>query len=364
MFDVLAGSYGPADVAGVRRFRFDPERRTFTAAAERGGVPFPAYLARAAATGWYYAISETTAQPQAGPGTSAAQTGQPGTVWALGPDPVSPQRWPAGHLATGAELPTHLAVHPSGRWLAVANYGCHPSPGSVSIVRVHPDGSLAELTSQHRHDGHGPVATRQDIAHVHSTMFDVTGDRLIAADLGSDALVLYAFDPANGRLRALSTTRTPPGWGPRYMLGGPTAATLLVVGELATEIGVFVLDGDALELIQRTSTLSQPRDGVLAADIHASPDGRRVYVSNRGAVNTIATFDTTRYDRPELIGEAPSGGNWPRHFAVTPDGRFLVVANEHSGRLTALAIEASGLVAAPVAAAEAPNVSYVETSYA
>jgi 6-phosphogluconolactonase len=360
MFDILAGSYAPAAAAGVRRFRFDPERRTFTATAGRGGVPFPAYLARSAATGWYYAVSETTAGARAGPGTSAAQTGQPGTVWTLGPDPASPLRAPGRALTTGGDLPTHIAIHPSGRWLAVSNYGCLTSPGGVSVVRIHPDGSLMALTDQRRHGGHGPVAARQDVAHVHSTVFNATGDRLIAADLGSDALVSYAFDPQDGRLSALSTAATPPGWGPRYMLGGTAGNTLLVVGELASELGVFAFHGDTLELVSRVPTLSGPRDGVLAADIRSSPDGRRVYVSNRGAVNSITTFDATTPDRPELIGEAPSGGIWPRHFAVTPDGRYLVVANEHSGRLTALAIDSAGVVAAPVAAAGMPGVSYVE----
>jgi 6-phosphogluconolactonase len=364
MFDVLAGSYAPAGVAGIRRFRFEPERRMFIATAERDGVPFPAFLGRSEATGWYYAVSETTSGARVGPGTSAAQTGRPGAVWALGPDPASPPRVPARGLPTGGELPTHIAVHPSGRWLAIANYGGHPRPGSVSIVGIHPDGGLAELTSQRQHDGHGPVASRQDVAHVHSTVFNATGDRLIAADLGADALVVYAFDRRDGQLSGLSTVRTPPGWGPRYLLWDRAGTTMLVVGELANEIGVFAFDGDRLELVTREPTLSQPRPEVLAADIHASPDGQRVYVSNRGAVNSIATFDTTAFRQPELMGEAPSGGTWPRHFAVTPDGRYLVVANEHSGRLTAVAIDRHGLVAAPVASAEVPGVSWVEVRYA
>ena len=202
MFDVLTGSYAPGR-AGVRRFRFDPERRTFTAAAQRDGVPFAAYLARSDATGSYYAVSETTAQARAGPGTSAAQTGRPGAVWALGPDPASPPPASAGAVPTGGELPTHIAVHPSGCWLAVANYGCYPCPGSVSIVGIHPDGSLTGVTSQRWHDGHGPVASRQDVAHVHSTVFDATGDRLIAADLGADALVVYAFGGRGAAQRAV-----------------------------------------------------------------------------------------------------------------------------------------------------------------
>jgi 6-phosphogluconolactonase len=158
----------------------------------------------------------------------------------------------------------------------------------------------------------------------------------------------------------VSTLAAPPGWGPRYLLWGPDQRTLLAVGELACEVGAFAFDGDTLELITRVPTLSQPRDGVFPSDIHSSPDGRRAYVANRDASNTIATFDTTRPGRPELIGEASCGGVWPRHFAVTPDGRFLIVANEHSGELTALATDSEGRVGAPVASTAMPGASYVE----
>jgi 6-phosphogluconolactonase len=360
MFTVLAGSYSPAGEIGVRRFRFDPQGRGFAAVAGRAGVPFPAYLARAPVTRWYYAVGETTAHPVAGPGTVAAQTGQPGTVWALGPDPASRGESVTHALATGGELPTHVAVHPSGRWLTVANYGSHPSPGSISVVRLHPDGSLAEVTARHGHTGTGPVTPRQDCAHVHSTAFNAAGDRLIAADLGADALVVYDFDARRGRLSQVSATRTPPGWGPRYLLWGPGQHTVLAVGELAAELGVFGFESDELKLISRVPAVSRRRTGVLSADIHASPDARRVYVSNRGAVNSIATFDMTAPHSPELISEATSGGVWPRHFAVAPDGRWLAVANEHSGQLTALAVDSGGLVGGPLATAEVPHVSYVE----
>jgi 6-phosphogluconolactonase len=358
---VLAGSYAPASAAGIRRFRLDVECREFRPVAGRSGVPFPAYLARSAVSGAYFAVSETTACAAAGPGTGAAQTGLPGTVWALGPDAAAPDPVePARARPTGGDLPTHLAVHPSGGWLAVSNYGSHPRPGSVSVFRVGPDGALAGLADRREHAGRGPVRSRQDCAHVHSTMFTAAGDRLIAADLGADVLVVYAFDARNGRLSVLSATLVPPGWGPRYMLPGPGEGTLLVVGELACELGVFAFDQDTLKLITRVSTAGSRRDGMLAADIHASPDGRRVYVSNRGPVNTIATFDLTLPDRPELIGETDSGGIWPRHFAVAPDGRFLVVANEHSGQLTALAVDTDGVAGAPLASAAMPHVSYVE----
>lgn len=360
MYTVLAGSYAPPGAAGIREFRLDPAAGQFTETGARTGLPFPAFLARSAAAGCYYAVGETTSRPVAGPGTSTAQTRRPGTIWWLGRDPAAPDGPPAHALATGGELPTHIAVHPSGRWLCVANYGVRPSPGSISVVRLHADGSLAVIAGRQKHAGTGPDAQRQDCAHVHSTIFSPAGDRLIAADLGSDALTTYAFDARTGRLTPLSVTRTPPGWGPRYLAWVPGEQLILAVGELSCEIGVFAFHDDALELVARVSTLRSRRRGILAADIRFSPDGQRAYVSNRGAVNSIATFDTTRPRRPELIGTADSGGSWPRHLALTADGRYLVIANEHSGQLSALPVDSGGLIAPPLAAAEMPGVSYVE----
>ena len=83
-------------------------------------------------------------------------------------------------------------------------------------------------------------------------------------------------------------------------------------------------------------------------------------MSNRGPVSTIATLDTTLPHRPELTGETASGGTWPRHFAVAPDGRFLVVANERSGQLTALAVDHDGVTGTRLASVAMPGVSYVE----
>jgi len=42
----------------------------------------------------------------------------------------------------------------------------------------------------------------------------------------------------------------------------------------------------------------------------------------------------------------------------------VLAANEHSGRLTALAIDSEGAAAAPLVSAEMPGVSYVEVEAA
>jgi 6-phosphogluconolactonase len=64
-----------------------------------------------------------------------------------------------------------------------------------------------------------------------------------------------------------------------------------------------------------------------------TPDGKFLYVSNRGH-NSLASY---RVDAQSgmltLSGIYPCGGDWPRNFAIHPSGRFLLVANQFSNNL-------------------------------
>jgi 6-phosphogluconolactonase len=77
----------------------------------------------------------------------------------------------------------------------------------------------------------------------------------------------------------------------------------------------------------------------IAAGIAVHPDGRRVYVSNRGH-DSIATFEIDGHDGPPtLMDHVPSGGRTPRHFAIHPAGRSLLVANQDSDNLVSFALD-------------------------
>jgi 6-phosphogluconolactonase len=77
------------------------------------------------------------------------------------------------------------------------------------------------------------------------------------------------------------------------------------------------------------------RDGKnAAADIHASPDGRFVYASNRGE-DSLVVFESIETP-PGLVfrQRIPSGGRTPRNFLLSPDGRHVLAANQQSGTVT------------------------------
>ena len=341
---VVAGSYAGEAMCGLRRYRLDANSGHLALLDGVSGVAYPAFTTGSSSNGWLYAVNETTQFDQAGPGVAVGQTGRAGQVTALRMNGRGLVR--AGAQLSGGELPTHLTMHASGRWLAVSNYGWGPSPGSVAILPIRPDGSLGPVVDRVEHRGHGPVAQRQSRAHVHSTVFDAAGRYLIAADLGADALVTYRFDDLTGQLEGVARVATPPGWGPRYSHWSADGRCLLVVGELACEVGMFAYDAarGLLSLRESVSTLRDAdRSGVLAADLHMTLDGHTLYVSNRGRVNTLATFDY-HDDELRLRSEISSGGSWPRSFALSPHGDLAVVANEHDNRLDVLRLNASGEV--------------------
>ena len=72
------------------------------------------------------------------------------------------------------------------------------------------------------------------------------------------------------------------------------------------------------------------------ADVHVVPDGRTLYVSNRGH-NSISVFRIAASTGLLSLEQTVStGGNWPRNFTLDPSGHWLLVANQRSGSVTVL----------------------------
>src|SRR5262249_22550146 len=93
----------------------------------------------------------------------------------------------------------------------------------------------------------------------------------------------------------------------------------------------FDAERGGLEPLQVISTLPDGFEGRNStAEIHVSPDGRFVYVSNRGH-DSIAIFAADREDRSVTsIGWESTQGRTPRYFGLDPAGRFLYACNQNS----------------------------------
>jgi 6-phosphogluconolactonase (cycloisomerase 2 family) len=83
---------------------------------------------------------------------------------------------------------------------------------------------------------------------------------------------------------------------------------------------------------------------VQPSEVAVGPDGRFLYVANRG-VGTVAVFALAGV-APELVAEVDTGGEWPRHFALA--GRHLYVADERADMIRILRVDPVTGVPEPV----------------
>jgi 6-phosphogluconolactonase len=215
------------------------------------------------------------------------------------------------------------------------------------------------MTDLVQHRGSGPRADRQEAAHAHSATVTPDGQHVIVADLGMDALVVYTL-AAEGKLREHMRANTRPGAGPRHLTFHPNGHRLYVANELDCTVTAFDYDTERGLLSEREThdTLPPGAPETTVADIHLSHMANRLYVSNRGH-NSIAVFEVDEAGALTRIAVPACGGDWPRNFAVAPDDRFILVANQYSGEVCVLPVTADGL-GEPQARASVPGASCIQ----
>jgi 6-phosphogluconolactonase (cycloisomerase 2 family) len=331
------------DGTGLAALRFDPGTGSLTA--DAGLPPVPAEGASFLAAHPSLAVVYSADEAEAGTVSAfALDGGSDGGPTALG-TPVS----------SGGANPCHLSVHPGGRWLLTANYGTDTAPGSVAVHRLGADGRITELTDVVVHEGSGPVTGRQDGSHAHQVLTDPAGHFVLATDLGADAVFTYRLDTGAGTLRRTAVNALRAGSGPRHLAFAPDGELVWSVDELSSTLTGHRYDPGTGTLTAVSGLPTTAATGVVnqPAGIIASPCGRFVWVTNRGA-DTVAAFRVTGTNL-EPIGEIPSGGTWPRGLSLAAG--HLLVANQHSGTLAALRIQDTGALDQPRPAATVPSVT-------
>ncbi len=341
-------SYAPADQPGIYACTFDDTTGQLTEHHSFAGIVNPSFVIVHPNGRWMYAVSETSQQAD----------GISGTVWALHCTRKPWSMEPINQQMSGGDLPCHLEINSTGKWLLVSNYGS----GTVSVLPILPDGALGEMTDLNQHQGSGPHPERQEGPHVHSATFSPDQRFAIVADLGIDALMVYTFDPSAGRLLVRSQISTRPGAGPRFKVFHPSGQCVYIAHELDNTVVVYDYDATSGMLRERQIVEALPPNAPKStiADIEISPEGDRLYVSNRGD-DSISIFRIEEDSRLTRIAIRSSGGRCPRDFTITPNGRFLLVANQESDEIVVMPV-LGGLeaIGAPVTRAIVPGASCVQ----
>lgn len=199
----------------------------------------------------------------------------------------------------------------------------------------------------------GAWAMRQKVSGVMCYRSD--GGLLAAANLGADEVELFHIDYERECLHLVQSLAVDLGRQPRHLGFHPSGQYLYLLTEAGNRIYVYREKNGKLQELAAYHTLDP--DGAatgMAADIVVSPDGRFVYSANRGQHN-IALWNVLDSGLLDIAGFFSCGGEGPRGLNISPDGKTLFCANNDSGTVTIMPLDAAtGRPGAAVQTLEVP----------
>lgn len=321
---VYIGTYTGERSRGIYRLFLDPDSGSMTPAELAAETVNPSFLALSPDGQFLFAVNEV----------EDFGSGRSGAVSSFSVSPGRGALTPLNQQPSGGSAPCYVSLSPDGRFVLTANYGS----GSVAVLPVAENGRLMPPSSVMQHSGSSVNPDRQTGPHAHSVQPAPDRNKVLAADLGIDKIVIYVLDRSQGQLTPCSSGPIPaePGAGPRHFAFGPDGRFLYVANEMGNSVAVFAY-GSARGIPEQIQTITTlPVDFVgenTAAEVRIHPSGRFLYASNRGhdsiAIYRIAPEGGTL----TLMGHEPTRGRTPRGFSIDPSGRYLLAANQNSDNL-------------------------------
>lgn len=322
----------PGNGRGIHIFQVDRSSGALTAAGVHELGTSPSCLAVSADGSRLYSANET----------DRVGGDNEGTVSAFSIDPADGQLTMLSTVRSGGAGPTYVSIHPSGRFLLVANY----FGGSVAVLPILTDGRLGEPTDVQVAAGEiGPTEATNappgsfaisghDRTHAHMIQSDPSGHFVLHVDLGLDKIFVWRFDQQRGVLTANDppAVSLPPGDGPRHFHFHPNGRWLYSIQEEGSTIVLFDYEADRGRLAERQTVSTLPPDYAgsnFCSEILVSDDGRFVYAGNR-LHDSIGIFSVGEDGRLTYVGEEWTRGDYPRSFSFDPTGRYLYSCNQRA----------------------------------
>jgi len=324
---VYFGTYtsGKNSSKGIYRSVLDTETGELSAPVLAAEAKNPSFLEIHPSGKYLYAVSES---------------GDVDTVSAYAIDPDTGNLKLLNSRPSGGSGPCHVNIDRSAKNVLVTNYGS----GSVSVIPIAADGSLAEPTGFVQHEGSSVNPQRQKGPHAHSINVSPDNRFAFVADLGLDKIMIYKLDVDKGMIAANDPafTKVKPGAGPRHFTFGADGRYAYVINELDGTVTAFAYEpaSGTLTEIQTISTLPDDFAGSNScAEVRVHPNGRFLYGSNRGH-DSIAVY---RIDPAKgtltFVEHERAGIKTPRNFNIDPTGKFCLVANQDGNSVVVFRID-------------------------
>jgi len=276
---------------------------------------------------------------------------QQGTVSAFAINPADGQLTLLNTVGSGGAGPTYISIHPSGRFLLVANY----FGGSVAVLPILAEGRLGDATDIKIDAGKiGPTKATNtppgsfafsghDRTHAHMIQADYAGRFVLHADLGLDQIFVWRFDAEKGVLtpNEPAAIALPPGDGPRHFHFHPNGRWFYSIQEEASTIVFFDYDAQMGRLARRQTVSTLPpgfAGSNFCSEILVSDDGKFLYAGNR-LHDSIGIFAIGSSGELAFVGEEWTRGNYPRSFNFDPSGQFFYCCNQRADNIAIFALD-------------------------
>lgn len=243
-------------------------------------------------------------------------------------------------IVDGGDDPAFLTTDRTGQFLLTAYYVSN----KVTVHQIDSDGRLSQM----------PVCSVDTAQNAHGLAIDSRNQSVYVSHTGANRIDQFDFHPDDGRLSPKTPTfvTAAVGQNPRHLVLHPSDRWAYC----SNEAGSSAEDGASLyrrDLHTGQLTLSQSVSSLPAgfdarqnstAECLMTPDGKFLYVSNRGH-NSLAGFAIDRHNGElSLVSVTPTEAV-PRSFTITADGRYLYAAGEAGGRVACCQILPTGILA-------------------
>ena len=297
---LIIGTYTAKESRGIYRCDFNTSTGELSRPQLIAEIDNPSFMALSANKDYLYAVSEG-GNNQTSALNAFSYDATEGTLKLINRQP------------TYGASPCYVALAEDKA--ITANY----TGGSYSVLGINADGSLGKATVH-------TIEREGRRSHVHGIFPNKKSRNIFITDLGCD--LLLQIDQAGNIISETSLKR---GSGPRHLAYSKKGDKAYVLNELAGTVCVFDIECSQPRLLQEIASDSVGGGG--SADIHFSPDYRYLYASNRLKEDGISIFSVDkRTGLLEKIGYIKTGIH-PRNFTLSPDGRFVLVAERDSNRI-------------------------------
>ncbi|MBD8348100.1 lactonase family protein [Dysgonomonas sp. HGC4] len=306
---MLVGTYTSGESKGIYVYKLDTVTGTSKYISEVK-VDNPSYLVLSPSEKFVYSVTEDD-----GVETSAAN--------AFSFDKQDGKLTFINKQLTGGGAPCYINIDSEGKHVVTANY----SGGSLTYFSVNEKGGLETASQVISFAGKGADTERQKQSHIHCVQFTPDGKFLFANDLGTDKIHKFNVNESGDNFLSVGNPAAftvKGGSGPRHLKFHPNNKFAYVITELSGDVIAFDYNDGNLKEIQtiKADTVNAKGSG----DIGITPNGKFLYASNRLKNDGLAIFSINEADgKLTKVGYHTTGVH-PRNFAITPNGRLLLVA--------------------------------------